>query len=55
VSRGTEEEHLLVGLAFAAVYYDIIGKIKSKARNIWKMAGEYKVIEPVTATPALVA
>lgn len=46
---------MLVGLAFAAVYYDIIGKIKSKARNIWKMAGEYKVIEPVTATPALVA
>ncbi len=51
--RGTEEERLLVGLAFAAVYYDIIGKIKSKTRGNWKIAGEYLVVEPAAATASL--
>ncbi len=53
--RGTEEEHLLVRLAFAPVYYDIIGKVKSKTRNAWKIAGEYIVVEPAAATAPLVA
>ncbi len=51
--RGTDEEHILVGLAFAAVYYDLIGKGKSSRSRTWKMAGEYMVVDPASATATL--
>jgi hypothetical protein len=52
-ARGTEEESLLVGLAFAAVYYDIVGKIRAPNRRSWKTAGEYIVVDPKEATAPL--
>jgi hypothetical protein len=51
--RGSEVEKLLVGLAFAAVFYDIVGKIRAPGRSTWKIAGEYIVVDPKDATQAL--
>jgi hypothetical protein len=51
--RSSEEEKLLVGLAFASVFYDIVGTVRAPGRSAWRTAGEYIVVDPKEATQAL--